>query len=379
MDNNNLTPEELEQLQREQEQAQMQTGPNLYDRINQVRSDYSSIRNKIESSKLKNKSFNSVGDESSLAGDGGGLTGGKSKKKGNNKNVSDKANSAHKAGKAAEGATKKAGKEIGKKSAANAASKGAKAAVSKGSFLTKLSKIPGLGKAMLIIGGIVLGVLLLGGILAALWYSVIDPLSVKYSVEPEKIVNEYDDDISSVTNTDYEELNELFKDEISSKLSIWDEIRLFLFDHFGLDVGGDYSDAVTAKIIQLYHDDKMKEMSTTNEEDLPLGALINTFTYTYASQFLDSENTSYTDKIEYIDPETGEIVLGDVTTDRVNPTTPISMVSALLNMKILTLGKDGNPDDIGDLLDHMVFHEFYPTYSWGEMDRDCEYDDVTGN
>ncbi len=320
MDNNeNLTPEELEMLQNEE--AQQKTGPNLHDRMTGARNAYNNLQ-KVS------RFFGKTG----LAGNG------------------------------AQAATKMVVRAI-------------------------LSILPIIGTILLI----VLGIALVGVIIASIYYSIVNPISTKYSVDEEAIVNEYDNNdikddakdengnllsdssvggIRNILKTDDMVMDELFGDVPSNKLTIFEEINARFYEWFGVLFGGKYSGPLINKIIEINLEKKLNEMGIEGEldkmedyekEKLPLGALITTFSYAYSSQYLSSEGNQYEDVIKNEDGETEEILV-----DRINPTTPISMIAALFEQKILTLK---NPDDIGDLLDHMVFHEFYPTYSWQEINK----------
>ena len=367
-DDNNLTPEELEELQRKE--AQGKTGPNLYDRANQIKNsydDYQKIKNKIQARKSKNISdigSNSIKTPTNVTSTGTAATG---------------------TGAAATGTGAAA-------TGTGAAAAGTSAAAAGTSAAAAGTSAAAAGVGILpILGFILLGILtigLVGAFVASIYYSIVDPISTKYSVDPETIINDYDindipDDakdengnflsdsdvggIRNILNTDDLDLDELFGGVSSSKLGVVESIRAKLYKWFNWLPGSSYSEALINKIIEINLNDKLSEMGTDDKEQLPLGALLTTFTYTYASQYLDSNTNTYKDIADGINGSTEEV---DV--NRVNPSTPISMIRSLFKEEILTID---NPNDIVDLLDNMVFHEFYPTYSWGEVDRDCEYDD----
>ena len=376
-DDNNLTPEELEKLQREE--AQQKTGPNLYDRLNQTKNsyeDYQNIKNKIQVRKSKNISEISsnsakTGTKAAATGTGAAAAGTGAAAAGTGAAATGTGATAAGTGAAAAG------------TGAAAAGTGA-AAAGTGAAAAGVGILP-------ILGFILLGILtigLVGAFVASIYYSIVDPISTKYSVDPETIINDYDindipDDakdengnflsdsdvggIRNILNTDDLDLDELFGGVSSSKLGVVESIQAKLYKWFNWLPGSSYSEALINKIIEINLNDKLSEMGTDDKEQLPLGALLTTFTYTYASQYLDSNTNTYKDIADGINGSTEEV---DV--NRVNPSTPISMIRSLFKEEILTID---NPNDIVDLLDNMVFHEFYPTYSWGEVDRDCEYDD----
>ena len=232
---------------------------------------------------------------------------------------------------------------------------------------------------------IILSIALIGVTIASIYYSIIDPISIKYSVDPEAVVNDYDiNDVPSdvkdengnllsdsdvggirnILNTDDLDLDNLFGGISSSRLTGIEYIRSKIYELFNWLPGSHYSEALVNKIIEINLNDKLQEMGTEDKEKLPLGALLTTFTYTYSSQYLDSDRNIYSVNLkDSNDQNDGETV------NRVNPSTPISMIVSLFNEDILALS------DINDLLDNMVYHEFYPTYSWEEVDKECDYDE----
>ena len=243
--------------------------------------------------------------------------------------------------------------------------------------------------------------------LAVIFYSVINPLSLKYSVEPESLVNEYDkyitydsigneitnanidndgsgssltqmsitnykanefietNGILNIFNTDDEVLDEMFKDVSSSKLSFLENIIVLAYDWFGKLFGdiGNYSSALVRKLIFINVENKLEDMKTEDKEELPIGALLTTLTYAFSSQYLETDHT-------YLSAIGGE----NIEVDRVNVSQPLDMIASLVQKEILTFD---DPNDIRDLLDNMVFHKFYPVYEWGEVDRDCNESENT--
>ena len=395
-DDNNLTPEELEELQREE--AQGKTGPNLYDRLNQTKNsyeDYQNIKNKIQVRKSKNISdigSNSIKTPTNVTSTGTAATG-TAAETGGAATVGSTATGVASTGTGA-AATGTGAAATGTGAAATGTGAAATGTGAAAAGTGIWSAIAGAIVTILTVLGvillIVLVIALIGILIASIYYSVVDPISTKYSVDPETVVNEYDindvpDDakgedgnllsdsdvggIRNILNTDDLTMDELFGDVSSNKLGVIDSIRAKLYELFNWLPGSSYSGALINKIIEINLNEKLSEMGTDDKEQLPLGALLTTFTYTYASQYLDSDTNTYKDIVDSINGSAEEI---DV--NRVNPSTPISMIRSLFNEEIL---KIDDPDDIGNLLDNMVYHEFYPTYLWGEVDRKCETDEET--
>jgi len=349
MDNENLTPEEIEQLEKE---AQQQTGPTFYDRVNATRDIYTgvdSIKNRIEQSKTKNTIPKNVENEV-LKEASSNLSKEAVKKEVTKKVVS-------------EGA-KAAGSSLAKKASLKA-------------ILAYLGPfLPVIGIVILIISAVIL--------LSVLKHSIVAPLSEKYSVDAEDLVNEYDSMITDeeaesdsnaggirdITQTDDEDLDDLFKDSKSSKLTLLESISSKVYDWFGFHLINPqkWSAEYAAKIIYIKTDDKLTQMGTADKEQLPLGALLTTFTYDYSSQYVVSENEQDF-KEESIDIF-GNVIVGE--TNRVNAAAPLDMIASLFREEIL---KVSNPDDVKDMLDHLVYHIYYPTFTFTEVRRKYEYDD----
>lgn len=351
MDNENLTPEEIEQLEKE---AQQQTGPTFYDRVNATRDIYTgvdSIKNRIEQSKTKNTIPKNVENEV-LKEASSNLSKEAVKKEVTKKVVS-------------EGA-KAAGSSVAKKASLKA-------------ILAYLGPfLPVIGIVILIISAVIL--------LSVLKHSIVAPLSEKYSVDAEDLVNEYDSMITDeeaesdanaggirdITQTDDEDLDKLFKDVKKNKLTLFEKISSGIFKWLGISLipESKMSAAYAGRIIEIKKDEKLSQMGTNDQEQLPLGALLTTFTYDYSSQYVVSENENVEFDENTVDSE-GNLISG--TTNRVNPTTPLDMIASLFREEILKLK---NPDDVKDMLDHMVFHTYYPTFTFTEVGRENIYSQV---
>ena len=248
------------------------------------------------------------------------------------------------------------------------------------------------GAAATPVGWIVLAVILLIIIIIILviffnlmYYNVIEPVSSKYSVSEVDLVNKYDSNekdencedyvaaggICNVTNTEVEKLDELLGDE--AKLTVWQKISNIWQGLFG-NFLGNVSEAQAAVYLKGKVDDKLDQMTREGEEidknDLPLGVIVSTLAYTFSSQYLELSYKNY--ESSYLTYEGNDIFLDKES--RVNPSNPISVLASLLNEDILTTK---NPEDLQDLIDNLVYHEFYPTYLWGEVDRKCETDEET--
>ena len=248
------------------------------------------------------------------------------------------------------------------------------------------------GAAATPVGWIVLAVILLIIIIIILviffnlmYYNVIEPVSSKYSVSEVDLVNKYDSNekdencedyvaaggICNVTNTEVEKLDELLGDE--AKLTVWQKISNIWQGLFG-NFLGNVSEAQAAVYLKGKVDDKLDQMTRKGEEidknDLPLGVIVSTLAYTFSSQYLELSYKNY--ESSYLTYEGNDIFLDKE--NRVNPSNPISVLASLLNEDILTTK---NPEDLQDLIDNLVYHEFYPTYLWGEVDRKCETDEET--
>lgn len=218
-----------------------------------------------------------------------------------------------------------------------------------------------------------------------MYYNVIEPVSSKYSVSEVDLVNKYDSNekdencedyvaaggICNVTNTEVEKLDELLGDE--AKLTVWQKISNIWQGLFG-NFLGNVSEAQAAVYLKGKVDDKLDQMTREGEEidknDLPLGVIVSTLAYTFSSQYLELSYKNY--ESSYLTYEGNDIFLDKES--RVNPSNPISVLASLLNEDILTTK---NPEDLQDLIDNLVYHEFYPTYLWGEVDRKCETDEET--
>ena len=338
-DDNNLTPEEIEELKKEE--AQQETGSNLYDKLGNLKNDVDTvnkIKKIIDERKLKNVA-NSAKTTGTVSGSG------------------------------------MAGAETAAAGAETAAAGTGTAAAGTGA-----AAATPVGWIVLIVIAVILVIMFLVLFFSLMYYNVIEPISSKYSVSEEELVNKYDVNfvgdedcenytevggICNVSDTDVDKLDELFNEDVS--LGLWQNINHWWYQLTG-NLIWDVSEELASLILKEKIDEKLEIMGKLDDKrELPMGTLISTLAYTYSSQYLKLDYKDYSDVISF---EGNYIELPDET--RVNPTNPVSMLASLLNEDILSTK---NPNDIGDLLDNMVFHEFYPTYSWGEVDRDCEYDD----
>ena len=370
-DDNNLTPEELEELQREE--AQQKTGPDLYDKLGNLKSNIDTakqIKNIVEGTKLKN--ITGAGTNLGTSATGTAASGATA--------TGAAASGAAASGAAATGAAVSGAAATGA-AATGAAASGAAAtgAAATGAAATGAAATP-VGWIVLIVIAVILILFFLILFFDLLYYNVIDPVSSKYSISEKDIVNKYDVNfvydedcedytavggICNVTNTDVDKLDELFNDDVS--LGLWQSINHIWYKLTGNFIW-DVSQELASLVLKEKVDEKLEIMGKLDDKrELPMGTLISTLAYTYSSQYLMLGYKDYNDVISF---EGNYIELPDE--NRVNPTNPASMLASLLNEDILSTK---NPNDIGNLLDNMLFHEFYPTYSWGEVDRDCEYDD----
>ena len=386
-DDNNLTPEEIEELKKEE--AQQNTGPNLYDRISGVKSDVDTakkIKQIIDERKLKNAAETvktaETGAETS-AGAGVAATGTGAAATGTGAAATGTGAAATGAGAAAAGtgaAAAGTGAVAAGTGAAAAGTGAAAAGTGAAAAGTGAAAATPVGWIVLIVIAVILVIIFLVLFFSLMYYNVIEPVSSKYSVSEDDIVNKYDVNfvgdedcqdytevggICNATNTDVDKLDKLFDDE--EPLGLWQSINHLWYQLTGNPLWN-VSEELASLILKNKVDQKLEIMGKLEDKnELPMGALISTLAYTYSSQYMKLDYKNY-DDIYYF--EGSYIELPDE--NRINPTNPSSTLSSLLNEDILSTK---NPDDIGNLLDNMVFHEFYPTYSWGEVDRDCEYDD----
>ena len=383
--------EELDGI--EDNKTQENTESSFYDNILNLKENIdniNAIKNKIESRKLNNISEMTKNTSSNFGTKS--LSNGMSEAAASEATASGAATS----GAAASGAAASGAAASGAAASGAAASGAAASGAAASGAAASGAAASGAAGLLTVVGWIVLiiiAVTLVGAVIASFYYSVINPLSIKYSVDETDLVNKYDNNtpddevdendetksdselggINNITKTDDLDLDELLGNVSTSRTSISDTIRLKIYELFSWLPGNKFNENLVNKIVEIMVNNKLKEMGTDNKEELPLGALLTTFTYAYSSQYLKSGNKIYTDIIKNENGINEEILV-----DRVNVTTPISMLTSLFNEEILTLGDlsdTNNPNDIKDLIDNMVFHEFYPTYSWEEVDKECDYDD----
>ena len=356
-DLDNLTPEEKEQLESQQNRSsdfydQIENAKNVYDNVNKIQSQLSAT---------KAKNIADVASATSkLATDSVGAT--------------------------ATTATTATATTATTATATTAATATATTAATAGAAATPVGWII-LGVMGIFILIVVLIVILFFLIIFTnlMYYNVIEPVSSKYSVSEVDLVNKYDSNekdencedyvaaggICNVTNTEVEKLDELLGDE--AKLTVWQKISNIWQGLFG-NFLGNVSEAQAAVYLKGKVDDKLDQMTREGEEidknDLPLGVIVSTLAYTFSSQYLELSYKNY--ESSYLTYEGNDIFLDKE--NRVNPSNPISVLASLLNEDILTTK---NPEDLQDLIDNLVYHEFYPTYLWGEVDRKCETDEET--
>lgn len=357
-DQNNLTPEEFQQSDNQQN-----NNSDFYDRVENAKNVYNNvnaIQSKLSASKVKN-----VADVASAAG--------------------------KTAGSAATTTTAATATTTTTATATTATAATATTATA-ATATTATAATATTAAAATPVGWIIIGVVLLIIIILFLvlffnlmYYNVIEPVSSKYSVSEVDVINKYDSNekdencedyvaaggICNVTNTEVEKLDELLGDE--AKLTIWQKISNIWQGLFG-NFLGNVSEAQAAVYLKGKVDDKLDQMTRKGEEidknDLPLGVIVSTLAYTFSSQYLELSYKNY--ESSYLTYEGNDIFLDKE--NRVNPSNPISVLASLLNEDILTTK---NPEDLQDLIDNLVYHEFYPTYLWGEVDRKCETDEET--
>ena len=357
-DQNNLTPEEFQQSDNQQN-----NNSDFYDRVENAKNVYNNvnaIQSKLSASKVKN-----VADVASAAG--------------------------KTAGSAATTTTAATATTTTTATATTATAATATTATT-ATATTATAATATTAAAATPVGWIIIGVVLLIIIILFLvlffnlmYYNVIEPVSSKYSVSEVDVINKYDSNekdencedyvaaggICNVTNTEVEKLDELLGDE--AKLTIWQKISNIWQGLFG-NFLGNVSEAQAAVYLKGKVDDKLDQMTRKGEEidknDLPLGVIVSTLAYTFSSQYLELSYKNY--ESSYLTYEGNDIFLDKE--NRVNPSNPISVLASLLNEDILTTK---NPEDLQDLIDNLVYHEFYPTYLWGEVDRKCETDEET--
>ena len=397
-DDNNLTPEELEKLQNEE--AQQKTGPSLYDRLNDANNSVENVRkikNIIDERRLKNAADTARTVESGASASGAGTAAGAQ-----TSTVTGTAGTAGAGAAGAGAATGAAGAgaaagtagagaatgAAGAGAAAGTAGAGAAAGTAGAGAAAGTAGAAGAGAAaatpvgiiVIAVIGLVALIIFLILFFSLMYYNVIEPISSKYSISEKDLANKYDVNfvgdedcedytevggICNASDTDVDKLDDLFNGEVS--LGLWQSINHLWYQLTG-NLIWDVSEELASLILKEKVDEKLEVMGKIdNKRELPMGTLISTLAYTYSSQYLTLDYKDYNDVINF---EGNYIELPDET--RVNPTNPASMLASLLNEDILSTK---NPNDIGDLLDNMVFHEFYPTYSWGEIRRDCEYDE----
>ena len=357
-DQNNLTPEEFQQSDNQQN-----NNSDFYDRVENAKNVYNNvnaIQSKLSASKVKN-----VADVASAAG--------------------------KTAGSAATTTTAATATTTTTATATTATAATATTATA-ATATTATAATATTAAAATPVGWIIIGVVLLIIIILFLvlffnlmYYNVIEPVSSKYSVSEVDVINKYDSNekdencedyvaaggICNVTNTEVEKLDELLGDE--AKLTVWQKISNIWQGLFG-NFLGNVSEAQAAVYLKGKVDDKLDQMTREGEEidknDLPLGVIVSTLAYTFSSQYLELSYKNY--ESSYLTYEGNDIFLDKE--NRVNPSNPISVLASLLNEDILTTK---NPEDLQDLIDNLVYHEFYPTYLWGEVDRKCETDEET--
>ncbi len=357
-DQNNLTPEEFQQSDNQQN-----NNSDFYDRVENAKNVYNNvnaIQSKLSASKVKN-----VADVASAAG--------------------------KTAGSAATTTTAATATTTTTATATTATAATATTATA-ATATTATAATATTAAAATPVGWIIIGVVLLIIIILFLvlffnlmYYNVIEPVSSKYSVSEVDVINKYDSNekdencedyvaaggICNVTNTEVEKLDELLGDE--AKLTVWQKISNIWQGLFG-NFLGNVSEAQAAVYLKGKVDDKLDQMTREGEEidknDLPLGVIVSTLAYTFSSQYLELSYKNY--ESSYLTYEGNDIFLDKES--RVNPSNPISVLASLLNEDILTTK---NPEDLQDLIDNLVYHEFYPTYLWGEVDRKCETDEET--
>ena len=391
-DNNNLTPEEIEQLEREE--AQKNTEPSFGDRISNAKNTYDNvnkIKKIIEERKLKNASDVSRASQSASTATETGATAGSTASTATGTSAAGTgASAATGAGTTAAGAGTTAAAGAGASAAAGAgttaaagagasAAAGAGATAAAGAGATAVAATP-VGWIILIVIGVVILLLGLVLFLSLLYYNVIEPVSSKYSVGEEDVINKYDANfvgdedcedyteaggICNVTTVEVDKLDDLLGGDAS--LSLWQHINHLWYNLTG-NLLWDVSEDLAAIILKEEVDDRLAIMGKEDDKNaLPMGTLVSTLDYTYSSQYTKLDYKDYKDIFEF---EGSYIELTDE--NRVNPTNPSSTLASLLNEDILSTKK---PDDINDLLDNLVFHEFYPTYTWGEVSRKCDKDE----
>ena len=385
-DDNNLTPEEIEELKKEE--AQQNTGPNLYDKLGNLKNNIDTakkIKKIIDERKLKNLADSTkaaetingaTGTGTTAAGTGTAATGTGTAVTGTGAAVTGTGAAVTDTGAAVTGT----GAAVTGTGAAVTGTGAAAAGTGTAAAGTGAAATTPVGWIVLIVIAVILVIMFLVLFFSLMYYNVIEPVSSKYSVSEDDIVNKYDINfvgdedcqdysevggICNVTDTDVDKLDELFDDE--EPLGLWQSINHLWYQLTGNPLWN-VSEELASLILKDKVDQKLEIMGKLEDKnELPMGALISTLAYTYSSQYMKLDYKNY-DDIYYF--EGSYIELPDE--NRINPTNPSSTLSSLLNEDILSTK---NPDDIGNLLDNMVFHEFYPTYSWGEVDRKCEYDD----
>ena len=192
-DDNNLTPEELEKLQREE--AQQKTGPNLYDRISGVKSDVDTakqIKNIVEGTKLKNITGAGTNLGTSATGAAATGTAASGATATGAAATGTAATGTAATGTAATGAAASGAAATGA-AASGAAATGAAAtgAAATGAAATGAAATP-VGWIVLIVIAVILIILFLVLFFNLMYYNVIEPISSKYSVSEDDIVNKYD-------------------------------------------------------------------------------------------------------------------------------------------------------------------------------------------
>lgn len=260
----------------------------------------------------------------------------------------------------------------------------------------KIKKIKALPAAFGILSSLstsLLPIILCGILIAAIYENVIKPIVEFFGssevsendvvsmspTEVEKALKEagveYEE--TDITEMDYEELEVVFDTYEKNNYSIFDSI----FDTFSNVIAdiivnddndtdlSNVDSSIVRKIFKIVYENKLDQMTEgdVDVDKLPIGVVLSSFNYLYSSQYMNSDRT-YDEIVENVNPETGEKYFEIIKTDRVSLYNATNLIVDLLKNNIIEI------QDIKDLIDNLVFHVFYPSYTYEEKEQ-CDEDE----